>query len=99
MQVSQVRYFTCEALGKLGDVRAVEPLMEALKDEGDQVRYQAANALVVFGGQLVLMGLKQACEREEENWLQEVFSDIVNKLEKKIKVKEAIEEILLKVED
>ena len=34
-----------EALGKIGDERAVDPLTEALKDEDSPVREEAARAL------------------------------------------------------
>lgn len=40
-----IRYWVAEALGKIGDNRAVGPLIEALKDENSYVRYRAAKAL------------------------------------------------------
>ena len=42
---SRVRTCAAEALGRIGDARAVEPLIEVLKDEKDQVRTQAVEAL------------------------------------------------------
>jgi HEAT repeat protein len=42
---SQVRQKAVEALGKLGDTRAVEPLIIALKDNNSDVQETAAKAL------------------------------------------------------
>lgn len=39
-----------ETLGMMGDLRAVEPLIESLKDENESVRAQAAKALGRMGG-------------------------------------------------
>ena len=44
-----VRYFAVETLGKIGDARAVEPLIFALKDEQYRVRRVAAKALGNIG--------------------------------------------------
>ena len=42
---SDVRRSAADALGQIGDVRAVEPLLNALKDSNDTVRTQAEKAL------------------------------------------------------
>ena len=42
---SLVRWLAAEALGNLGDARAVEPLIAALKDSDSSVRQRAAEAL------------------------------------------------------
>jgi HEAT repeat protein len=44
-----VRWNAADALGKLKDVRAVEPLIWALKDEDEFVRERAADALGRIG--------------------------------------------------
>jgi len=44
-----VREEAAEALGKIGDIRAVKPLIEALKDEYRYVRLKAAKALGKIG--------------------------------------------------
>jgi hypothetical protein len=44
-----VRYAAVEALGKIGDSRAVEPLIAALKDWDQDVRYAAVEALGKIG--------------------------------------------------
>ncbi len=43
-----VRYRAAEAMGKIGDERAVKPLEDALCDEKDHVRYMAAKGLGIF---------------------------------------------------
>tara|TARA_B000000460_G_C21378590_1_gene332805 strand:+ start:406 stop:630 length:225 start_codon:yes stop_codon:yes gene_type:complete len=47
--VRSVRLHAAEALGKIGDERAVEPLIEALNDEEGHVRRGAAVALGRLG--------------------------------------------------
>jgi len=44
-----IRRAAAEALGGIGDARAVEPLIQALKDRDVDVRKAAANALGKFG--------------------------------------------------
>ena len=41
--------FLAKALGEIGDARAVEPLIQALKDERSEVRSSAAYALRNMG--------------------------------------------------
>jgi HEAT repeat protein len=48
-----VRYHAAEALGLIGDVRAVEPLIATLRDVDDDVRHSAADALGKIGGTAV----------------------------------------------
>ncbi|MHA1578780.1 MAG: HEAT repeat domain-containing protein [Candidatus Freyarchaeota archaeon] len=42
---TKIRFDAARALGEMGDLRAVEPLMEAVKDENRDVRWAAARAL------------------------------------------------------
>ena len=44
-----LRLVAAEALGKIGDVRAVEPLISVLKDSNRDVRKAAAEALEKLG--------------------------------------------------
>ena len=44
------RYFNPEALGQLGDTRAVVPSIAALKDSNRNIRWRAATALGQLGG-------------------------------------------------
>jgi HEAT repeat protein len=46
---AEVRAAAAEALGKLGDVRAVDPLEEALNDESAAVKLRATWALEKLG--------------------------------------------------
>jgi len=57
-----VREGAAEALGKIGDIRAMEPLISALKDEYEYIRLAAASALGHIGDaqavEPVISGLK-----------------------------------------
>ncbi len=46
---SDLRYKAAEALGEIGDERAIEPLNQSLKDEKKDVRVKAAEVLVNMG--------------------------------------------------
>ncbi len=48
-----VRWRAIEALGKIGDKRGIEPLIQALKDGNEHVREEAAMALVRIGDAVV----------------------------------------------
>ena len=45
----RVRKSAAEALGKIGDMHAVEPLIELLEDEDEDVRASAKEALKKLG--------------------------------------------------
>lgn len=49
----EVRWEAADALGEIGDERAVEPLIQALKDEDDDVQWGAAEALGKMGEKAV----------------------------------------------
>jgi HEAT repeat protein len=51
-------------LGRLGDRRAVKPLVAALKDDYDAVRQEASLALVRIGGPLTVDAVLEAMDRE-----------------------------------
>ncbi len=44
-EAESVRYLAAQALGEMGDERAIAPLLEALQDESVPVRYAAAESL------------------------------------------------------
>ena len=46
---SKVRFKTIEALGKIGDVRAVVPLIQRLKDKNTVIRIKAIEVLGELG--------------------------------------------------
>lgn len=56
----QIRRFAAQALGKLGDRRAVPALVAALRDESDLVRPTAAEALGELGDRQAVTALKTA---------------------------------------
>jgi HEAT repeat protein len=64
-----VRYSAAEALGKLGDVKAIEPLIVALGDEDELVRVAAAEALGRFGSARVVLPLTKAL-RDTSKWVR-----------------------------
>ena len=64
MKDKEVRRGAAEALGKLGDTRAVEPLIEALGDGSEYVRNSAAGALGKLGDTRAVEPLIEALEDE-----------------------------------
>ncbi len=66
---SVVRWHAAGALGAIGDARAVEPLIDALRDSGWEVRSAAVKALVEIGAPAVrplIVALKEG--REDVRW-------------------------------
>ena len=59
-----------EALGRIGDVRAVEPLIQRLQDEDEDVRSAAAEALGRIGDARAVDPLIQRLQ-EEDWWVRE----------------------------
>lgn len=47
---SDVRHFAARALGKIGDESALDALVKCLEDDSFEVRWEAEEALVQFGG-------------------------------------------------
>ncbi|MBN1883386.1 MAG: HEAT repeat domain-containing protein [Deltaproteobacteria bacterium] len=77
----EVRERAAEALGKLGDPRAVEPLIELLEDENLFVRYFSAVALGEIGDARVIRSLKKARKRRENKKNPYVLKGIDEALE------------------
>jgi len=61
-----VRFAAAAALGELGDPRAVELLIEALKDKDLRVRFEAALALGVSEDPRAVGPLIEAALKDEE---------------------------------
>ena len=61
-----VRTAAAGALGQIGDPRAVEPLIAALKDEGESVRSSAARALGKIGDPRAVESLSAALK--DKKW-------------------------------
>jgi len=64
-EYSGVRKAAAEALGKIGDQRAVKPLIEALRDKDSDVRKAAAKALGKIGDQRAVESLIQALRNND----------------------------------
>ncbi|MBI5242610.1 MAG: HEAT repeat domain-containing protein [Elusimicrobia bacterium] len=56
------RAFAAHDLGEAGDARAVEPLIKALRDPADAVRFNAVEALGLLGGPRSVAALKRCIE-------------------------------------
>jgi HEAT repeat protein len=77
------RWKAAEALGRMGDSGAVDPLIEALWDDDSRVRLKAAWALGMIGDPRAIVPLKRLYRMEKEDM--------------KESISEAIEEINLRV--
>lgn len=77
------RWKAAEALGRLGDAGAIEPLIDALWDDDSRVRLKAAWALGQVGDLRAVTPLKRLYRMEKEDM--------------KESISEAIEEINLRV--
>ena len=64
-QSSNVRSNAARSLGYTGNARAVDPLVEALRDEDEWVRYAAATALGDIGDKRAVEPLIEALDDEE----------------------------------
>ena len=62
-----VRLRAAEALGKIGDTRAVEPLIQALKDKRVSVQMNTAEALGKMGDERAVKPLIQALKDEYDS--------------------------------
>lgn len=60
------RWKAIESMARLGDLRVVEPVIEALSDEDWRVRQKAAWALGVLGDERALVPLRRALRNESE---------------------------------
>lgn len=62
-----MRSSTILTLGKLGDQRALQPIIEALQDEEHYVRCSAAEALGEIGDDLAILHLIDALNDDERS--------------------------------
>ena len=75
-----VRAEAALALGQLGDVRAIEPLIEVLKDSDESVRSKAVGALSNFSGSRVVELFIQMLK--DRRWSAEMLPNIARFLGK-----------------
>ncbi|MEW6620777.1 MAG: HEAT repeat domain-containing protein [bacterium] len=85
--------FAIEILGKIKAKKAVEPLIEALKDENEQVRRDTARALANIGDKRVVEPLIESFRREESWGCKRIIAWQLAKLDDK-RVIEPLEEAL-----
>jgi HEAT repeat protein len=64
---ADIRRATAEALGEIGDTKAIDPLIEALSDEDDLVRIDAAIALSKMNNSDAIDTLRKALNEEGYN--------------------------------
>jgi len=64
------RVKAAEALGRIGDLRAVEPLILALEDSAAEVRWVTARSLGMLGDRQAVKPLLKALE-DEERWVRQ----------------------------
>jgi HEAT repeat protein len=72
-------------LGSMGDIRAVEPLIQALKDQKSSLRYYAARALGKLGDIRALPALEWMAQNDIDQTGGKFNRDIASKAIKMIK--------------
>ncbi|NVO65897.1 HEAT repeat domain-containing protein [Methanofollis tationis] len=79
----EYRWGAADALGRIGDERAVEPLIAAMKDPDPRVRKKAAWALGQIGD---IRGQRPLLEaiRDEDDDVREIASEAYDILKKKV---------------
>jgi HEAT repeat protein len=76
LYIRSLRAAAAEALGKIGDARAVEPLIGMLGDEDSDVRYDAAEALGKIGDVRAVEPLIKALEEGNPSAATEALAKI-----------------------
>jgi HEAT repeat protein len=71
------RWKAAESLARIGDLRAVEPLIQALGDEDWRVRQKVAWALGYLGDPRAVMPLRRAY-RNERQGVQEIIMEALD---------------------
>jgi HEAT repeat protein len=92
------RWEAAEALGEIGDKRAVDPLIEALNDKKPLIRWKAAEALGEIKDKRAVDPLIEALKGEDEDWcVRKTAAEALGKIGDKRAVEPLIE--ALKDED
>jgi len=78
-----VRRNAADAIGVIGDMKALDSLVAALKDDDRFVRQEAAKALAKIGGARALESLTQALIEEKNEFVKESMKKAVDKLQPK----------------
>ncbi|TKB88496.1 MAG: HEAT repeat domain-containing protein [Nitrospira sp.] len=74
------RKYAAEVLGELKDVRAVQPLVDALADEVGDVRQRAYDSLIKIGGPAVSVLVPLLVSEEDE--IRQSVTEIIRKIGK-----------------
>ena len=81
-----VRWVSANALGRIGDKKALEPLIEALKnDVHPDVRWHAAESLGELGEEKAVRPLTDALE-DEDDWVRDFAASALRKIKDTKKV-------------
>ena len=75
----RVRKYSARALGKIGDTRALEPLIAVLKNDKLNVRIDAAEALGNIGDTRAVESLIAAL-KDEHPWIYENAAEALEKI-------------------
>jgi len=73
------RWKAAEVLARLGDARAMDPLIAALSDEDGRVRQKAAWALGMIGDSRALGPLRHALRHEQEG-VKEIINEALDRI-------------------
>ncbi|MEI6044097.1 MAG: HEAT repeat domain-containing protein [Chloroflexota bacterium] len=77
---AHMRYDITLVLGKMGSIRAVEPLLERLQDEDYSVRQVAAQSLGEIGDRRVVGPLIELLDKEENDYVRQALAASLGKL-------------------
>ncbi len=77
------RWKAIESLARLGDLRAVDPLIGALSDEDWRVRQKAAWALGYLGDPRAIVPLRRAYPKEREG-VQEIIMEALDMIRERM---------------
>lgn len=77
-----VRGVAAETLGEIGDARAVEPLIEAVKDKDEYVRWAAIETLGEIGDARAVESLIEALKDKDED-VRRVAREALSKIRNK----------------
>jgi HEAT repeat protein len=74
------RWKSIEGIARIGDEKAVEPLIERLSDDDWRVRQKAAWALGVIGDQRAIVSLRHAMMRENMEGVKEIIMEALDRI-------------------
>jgi HEAT repeat protein len=75
-----IREYAAIALGKLGDTRALKPLISSLDDKAWNVRLRIAWALAQMKGKKQIAPLTQTLKKEENDFVRAAITKALKKL-------------------